>query len=78
MPGPDWQQNTPTFSPEERRLIASAMCTPMRSWRTMIGRMLAAAHDSVSGLSGYVRRYSTPSRLRISAVICATFIVGRL
>ncbi len=44
---PAWQ-NTPTFSPEVRRLIRRPPCgTPMRSWRTMIGRMPASAADSV-------------------------------
>ena len=35
-------QNTPILRPEVRREMASAMCRPMRSWRTMIGRMSAA------------------------------------
>ncbi len=74
VPGPAWQQNTPTFSPEVMRLIQSAMCAPTRSCLTMIGRMPAAAHDSVSGFRGYASRYSTPSRLKISAAACATFI----
>jgi hypothetical protein len=52
MPGPTWQQKTPTLSPEVMRLMASAMWTPTRSWRTTIGRMLTAAADSVRGLSG--------------------------
>ncbi len=76
MPGPIWQQNTPTFSPEVMRLRQSAMCTPTRSWRTTIGRMPASAAVSVSGFSGYVSSTSTPSRLRISAVTWATFILA--
>ena len=51
-PGPPCMQKMPTLSPELRRLPASAMCTPIRSWRTMMGRMSASAAASISGLRG--------------------------
>jgi hypothetical protein len=51
-PGPPCMQNTPTCLPEVKRLIASAMWMPVRSWRTITGLMPAAAADSISGLSG--------------------------
>ncbi len=44
--------NTPIFRPEFSRLKASAMCSPTRSWRTMIVRMSASAAASMIGLTG--------------------------
>ncbi len=52
MPGPSWQANTPTLSPEDRRLMASAMWMPMRSWRTTMGRMSTSAHAFGEGIQG--------------------------
>ena len=46
VPGPCCMQNTPIFRPEVMRLTASAMCSPVRSWRTMMGRMPATAAAS--------------------------------
>ena len=43
---------TPMLRPDVVRLMASAMWIPVRSWRTMIGRMPAAAAGSMSGLTG--------------------------
>jgi len=43
---------TPIRSPDEMRLTASAMCRPVRSWRTMIVRMSASAAASMMGLTG--------------------------
>jgi len=40
-------QNAPMLWPDVRREIASAMCTPMRSCRTITGRMSAAAANSM-------------------------------
>src|SRR2546423_1927170 len=74
VPGPCCMANTPTRSPDVRRLMASAMWMPVRSWRTMIVRMSASAAASISGLTGYPIRQSTPSRLRISATAAATFM----
>ncbi|MGY3195903.1 hypothetical protein ACVIWU_005269 [Bradyrhizobium sp. USDA 4509] len=45
-------QKAPIFSPEVTREIASAMCTPMRSWRTITGRMSALAAYSIRWLTG--------------------------
>ena len=45
-------QKTPNFSPELIREYASAMCRPMRSWRTMTVRMFSSAAASISGLTG--------------------------
>ena len=44
--------NTPMRSADDTRLIASAMCRPVRSWRTMIVRMSASAAASMIGLTG--------------------------
>ena len=52
MPGPCCIANTPIRSPEVIRLTASAMCSPVRSWRTMIVRMSASAAASMIGLTG--------------------------
>src|SRR5262245_64383344 len=57
------------------RLTASAMCRPVRSWRTMIVRMSASAAASMIGLTGYPMRNFTPSRLRTSATAAAAFMV---
>ena len=40
-------QNTPIRRPLVSRDMASAMCRPMRSWRTMMGRMSTAAQASI-------------------------------
>src|SRR5262245_44328074 len=56
------------------RLTASAMWSPVRSWRTMIVRMSASAAASMIGLTGYPMRNFTPSRLRISATAAAAFM----
>ena len=45
-------QKAPMVSPEVTREIASAMCMPIRSWRTMIGRILALAACSIRWLTG--------------------------
>jgi hypothetical protein len=74
VPGPDCIANTPISSPEVTRLIASAMCRPMRSWRTMIVRMSASAAASMIGLTGYPIRKGTRSFLRIWATAAETFI----
>ncbi len=52
MPGPCCMANTPIFWPEVMRLTASAMCRPVRSWRTMIVRMSASAAASMIGFTG--------------------------
>ncbi len=44
--------NTPIFCPEVMRLTASAMWSPVRSWRTMMVRMSAWAAASMIGLTG--------------------------
>jgi len=49
MPGPPWQPNTATSSLELKRPLASAIAQPTRSCRTTMGRMSAAAANSVSG-----------------------------
>ena len=46
-PGPLCMQNTPIRRPLVSRDMASAMCRPMRSWRTMMGRMSTAAQASI-------------------------------
>jgi hypothetical protein len=51
-PGPCCIANTPTFLPQVSRDMASAMCSPTRSWRTMIGRMPARAAYSRMWLTG--------------------------
>src|SRR5713101_2849845 len=66
---------TPIRSPDEMRLTASAMWSPVRSWRTMIVRMSASAAASMMGLTGYPMRNLTPSRLRISATAAAAFMI---
>ncbi len=45
-------QKAPTVRPEVTREMASAMCKPMRSWRTITGRMSAAAANSIRWLTG--------------------------
>src|SRR5207244_4109989 len=50
--------------------------SPMRSWRTITGRMSAAAANSMRWLTGKPARISTPSRLRISAMAAPTFMGG--
>src|SRR2546428_452072 len=65
---------TPTRSPELRRLVASAMWSPVRFCLTLIVRMSASAAASMMGLTGYPIRNSTPSRFRISATRAATFM----
>src|SRR5712692_11515676 len=74
VPGPCCITKTPIFSPELSLPTASHMCSPMRSWRTMIVRMSASAAPSMIGLTGYPIRNSTPSRFRISAMALVTFI----
>ena len=71
-------QKAPMLAPEVTREIASAMCRPMRSWRTMIGRMSAAAASSIRWLTGYAQRISMPSRFMISAIASPTFILSLL
>src|SRR5262245_60151151 len=51
------------------------MPTPTRSWRQSTGRMPAVAAASMTGVVGYVLRYSTPSRFRISAMASPTCMV---
>jgi hypothetical protein len=51
-PGPCCMQKTPIRWPDVSRLTASAMCSPTRSWRTMIVRMSASAAASMIGLTG--------------------------
>ncbi len=51
-PGPCCIANTPIFAPLVSRDMASAMCRPMRSWRTMIGRMPMRAASSSRWLTG--------------------------
>ena len=65
VPGPDCIVNTPMRLPDVIRLIESAMWSPVRSWRTMIGRIPAAAAGSMSGLTGYPMSVSTPSHPRM-------------
>src|SRR5689334_2075125 len=65
--------NTPIRSPEVMRLTASAMCNPVRSWRTIIVRMSASAAASMIGLTGYPIRNFTPSRFKMSATTAAAF-----
>ena len=73
-PGPCCIAKTPIRSPELRRAIASAMWSPIRSWRTMTGRMSARAACSRMWFTGYPMSVSTPSRLRISAIASAAFM----
>ena len=73
-PGPCCMANTPIFRPDDVRLTASAMCRPVRSWRTMIVRMSAIAAASMNAFMGYPMRNSTPSCFKISATIAATRI----
>jgi hypothetical protein len=40
-------QKAPSLRPEESREMASAMWMPVRSWRTITGRILAAAAYSI-------------------------------
>ena len=51
-PGPICIANTPIFRPDVTRDTASAMCRPVRSWRTMIVRMSTSAADSMMWLTG--------------------------
>src|SRR5690606_27496839 len=64
----------PMRLPRVIRDSASAMCRPVRSCRTMTGRMPALAASSITGLRGYAKSVSTPSRRRISAIAADTFI----
>ncbi len=52
VPGPLCMVNTPSCLPELSRLTASAMCRPVRSWRTITVRMSATAAASMIGLTG--------------------------
>jgi hypothetical protein len=52
VPGPYWLAKTPMRSPELMREKASAMWMPVRSWRTMIGRMSMSAPASSTGWTG--------------------------
>ena len=51
-PGPCCMAKTPMRSPDAMRLTASAMWSPVRSWRTMIVLMSASAAASMMGLTG--------------------------
>src|SRR5262245_12143208 len=73
-PGPYCMANTPIRRPLVVRLYPSAIPTPTRSCRQSTGRMPAAAAASMTGVVGYALRYSTPSRLRISATASTTFM----
>src|SRR5207245_2607525 len=50
--GPCGMAKTPMRSPDAIRLTASAMWSPVRSWRTMIVLMSASAAASMMGLTG--------------------------
>src|SRR5947209_20043039 len=50
------------------RAKPSAMSTPTRSCRQMIGRMPAATAFSIRGVVGKQKRVDMPSRLRISTI----------
>src|SRR5437588_12597046 len=67
-------QNAPMVRPDDSREIASAMCRPMRSCRTMTGRMSAAAANSIRWLTGYPARTLMPSRFMISAMAAPSFM----
>ena len=46
------QKLSPDQVEEVTREIASAMCRPIRSWRTMIGRIFCAAANSIRWFTG--------------------------
>ncbi len=52
VPGPCCIAKTPIFRPDVIRLTASAMCSPVRSCRTMMVRMSAAAAASSTWFTG--------------------------
>ena len=45
-------QKAPSVRPEERREMASAIWSPIRSCRTITGRMSMAAQNSMRWLTG--------------------------
>jgi hypothetical protein len=57
------------------RLKPSAIPTPTRSWRQMMGRMPPWAADSSTGVVGKQLKYSTPSRFSISVMASTVFNV---
>src|SRR5688572_32487922 len=69
---------TPAGLPFITLVQPSAMCTPTRSCRQMMGRMPRAAADSMIGVVGKQNIVEMPSRLRISVIASMTFIVGSL
>src|SRR5580704_1375224 len=75
-PGPYCIAKTPGGLPFCTREQPSAMWTPTRSWRQMIGRMPAATAASMIGVVGKQNRVWTPSRLRISEIASMTCIVS--
>ena len=73
-PGPACMAKTPMRLPLETREKPSAMPTPTRSCRQMIGLIPAEAAASIMGAVGKQLKNSTPSRLRISAIASTTLI----
>ena len=67
-PGPYCIANTAGFSPFVTRPYPSAIPTPTRSWRQIMGRIPAAAAASITGVVGKQLRNSTPSLFKISAM----------
>ena len=60
--------NTPGGRPFVTRLYPSAIPTPTRSCRQMIGLMPMSAADSITGVVGNALRYSMPSFFRMWAM----------
>ena len=74
--GPYCIANTPGGLPLVTRAKPSAMSTPTRSCRQMIGRMPAATAFSMIEVVGKQNSVVTPSRFRTSTMASAVRLVG--
>ena len=68
---------TPKASRLRTRLKPSAMLTPVRSVRVMMGRIPARVTESMRVCWGKAATHSTPSAFRIRAMPSLTVAMGR-